>query len=116
MILGVKKETCKGDNNPMKKVITFVLIIFILVSFTSVYAMEAIELEEQNTTSRLIEEQEKVQSELDEYIAKYDDNRAYGIAAFVLKLIQIYSIPVCFLGIACRSNCTICYWYKEIRL
>lgn len=100
----------------MKKVLTFVLIIFVILSFTSVFAMDAKEINETNTTSNLIEQKEEAKTALDEYIEKYDNNESYGMTAYILKMIQGYSIPVCFLGIAVRSNFTICSWYKKVRL
>jgi hypothetical protein len=100
----------------MKKVITFVIIIFIILSFTSVFAMDAKEIEETDTTSNLIEEQQRVRTRLDESIERYHGNETYGTVAFVLATIRYYSIPVCFLGIAVRSNFAIYFRYKKIRL
>ena len=84
----------------MKKVLTFVLIIFIILSFTSVFAVEPVNVTQTNTTSEIVEEKEQVKTEIDKYVEKYDNNQAYGMTAYVLKIIQTYSIPVCFLGIA----------------
>jgi hypothetical protein len=99
-----KKETSKGDNNPMKKVVAkaliFILIVFMILSFTESYALDAKNIEETNTTSNLIEEREQAKTKMDEYIEDYDNNRTYGITAFVLSIIQAYSWPVCFLGVA----------------
>lgn len=115
-----KKETSKGDNNPMKKVVAkaliIVLVLFMVLSFTESYALDAKNIEETNTTSNLIEEKKEAQSKLDEYIEDYGNNRAYGITAFVLSIIQAYSWPVCFLGVALRSNCTIYSWHKKTGL
>ena len=41
----------------------------------------------------------KVANHLEDYKEKYGSD-AYGIAAYVLNIIRIYSIPFCFLGIA----------------
>lgn len=42
---------------------------------------------------------EKTQRELDDYIERYG-SESYGLTAFILKKVQIYSIPFCFLGVA----------------
>jgi len=84
----------------MKRVLTVALIIFVCLSFVSVFAVEPINVTETNTTSEIIEEKEKVKTEIDKYVEKYDNNQTYGMTAYVLKMLQMYSIPVCFLGIA----------------
>ena len=100
----------------MKKVLTFVLIIFILLSFVSVFAVEEKNLAETNTTSNLVKEQRKQNAKLEETIERCKGNEGYGIALYILEGIAWYSLPVCFLGIAVRSNFSIRYWYKKIRL
>lgn len=82
----------------MRKVLTILLIIFILISFSAVWATE-INTIDRNTTSELIKEKEKADSKIDEYTRKYG-SETYGMAAYVLRAVSIYSIPVCFLGIA----------------
>ena len=52
-----------------------------------------------NTESKLIEIKDNAAKTLDDYKAKYGSD-AYGLTAYVLNLIRIYSIPLCFLGIA----------------
>lgn len=42
---------------------------------------------------------EKTQLELDDYVEKYG-SESYGLTAFILKKVQVYSIPFCFLGVA----------------
>ena len=42
---------------------------------------------------------ENATKSLEDYKEKYGSD-AYGIAAYVLNIIRIYSIPFCFLGIA----------------
>ena len=95
-----RKETSEGDNIPMKKVIIFVLIIFFVLSFTSVLAIDTRNIEETNTTSTLIESRQAEKTALEKSIEKYRGNVTYGTTAYVLDRIAAYSIPVCFLGIA----------------
>lgn len=52
-----------------------------------------------DTKSELKELKEKSNSELQEFIEKYG-SQTYGIAAYILDKIRIYSIPLCFVGIA----------------
>ncbi len=51
------------------------------------------------TKSELKDLKEKSNSELQEFIEKYG-SQTYGIAAYILDKIRIYSIPLCFVGIA----------------
>ena len=41
----------------------------------------------------------KEKEKLEEYKQKYGSD-AYGLTAYILNLVRIYSIPLCFLGIA----------------
>lgn len=85
----------------MKKTIIFItvlVIIFGLFSFTSkVFATEGI-LDEQ-TESKIVEIKEKELNSIADYQEKYG-SKAYGTVAYILNLVRIYSIPLCFLGIA----------------
>lgn len=49
--------------------------------------------------SQLVKIKESTTKSLDEYKQKYGSD-AYGLAAFILNIIRVYSIPFCFLGIA----------------
>ena len=89
----------KGKENGMKKVIAVILLLFIIVLFgyNQVYAAENI-IDNKNE-SQLIKIKENSAKTLDEYKQKYGSD-AYGLTAYILNLIRIYSIPLCFLGIA----------------
>lgn len=86
----------------MKKLlITIALSILIfmiaLVTYNKpVYATEVIDEETESTLIEIKEEQAKT---LDEYVEKYG-SQAYGLTAYILHGVQIYSIPLCFLAIA----------------
>ena len=86
----------------MKKiVVAFILISTILLMYFSqmaVFAANDTVLDEE-TKSNLVDMREKGEKSLEYYKEKYG-TAAYGITAFVLHLISIYSIPFCFLGIA----------------
>lgn len=86
----------------MKKIISMIAMIIItilcIVSVeNNVYATErAIDT---NTESKLVEIKETQTKSLEDYKEKYGSD-AYGVVAYILNLLRIYSIPFCFLGIA----------------
>ena len=84
----------------MKKVaivLTLLIIIIAVFGCNHIYAAENI-IDEKNE-SQLIEIKENEAKSLEEYKQKYGSD-AYGLTAYILNLIRIYSIPLCFLGIA----------------
>ena len=85
----------------MKKTVAiFAILIIILGIFTftnEVYAEEKA-IDEQ-TESKLVEIKETQTKSLEDYKEKYGSD-AYGLVAYILNIIRIYSIPFCFLGIA----------------
>lgn len=90
----------------MKKLIIFISICLILLAFispyiTKVYAVESPnEFSATNTEaeSNLLKLKENQAKSLEEYQQKYGSD-TYGFTAYVLHIVQIYSIPFCFLGI-----------------
>ena len=62
-----------------------------------VYAAENI-IDAKNE-SKLIQIKENAAKTLEEYKQKYGSD-GYGLTAYILNLVRIYSIPFCFLGIA----------------
>jgi hypothetical protein len=85
-------------------VITITLLIMILSAFTvnKVYAVATNGTTEKvltnETESTLVQLKEKEMKSLEDYKETYGSD-AYGLTAFVLHKLQIYSIPFCFLGI-----------------
>lgn len=89
----------------MKKVIIPIFIFMILLSlFSVVYATPLQETNqlEQQTESELVEMKSKAETEIQNYEELYG-SKAYGFTAYILSKIQIFSIPLCFLGIAIGS-------------
>ncbi len=85
----------------MKKaiiIVTIFIIVFgMLICTNTVNAAEqAIDKE---TESRLVEIKENTANSLKDYQEKYGSD-IYGLVAYILNIIRIYSIPFCFLGIA----------------
>ncbi len=83
----------------MKRIVAIVVLLMMIVIFgcNQVYAAENI-IDQQNE-SQLIKIKENSAKTLEEYKQKYGSD-AYGLTAYILNLIRIYSIPLCFLGIA----------------
>lgn len=87
-----------------KALILFVLVmIFIIIGIniftTNVYAEENGIIDEVTSEqSNLIKLRDEQAKSLDEYKAKYGSD-SYGLTAYILHVVQIYSIPFCFLGI-----------------
>ena len=89
----------KGKEYGMKKLVAIIILLMTIVIFgcNQVYAAENI-IDEKNE-SQLIKIKENTAKTLEEYKQKYGSD-AYGLTAYVLNIIRIYSIPLCFLGIA----------------
>lgn len=54
---------------------------------------------ENEGTGHLVQMQEKSKKQLEDYQQEYGSD-AYGLAAYLLNIVRIYSIPLCFIGIA----------------
>ena len=87
----------------MKKVATItVMILIILLTFgwTRAFADTTnTNIIDEENESQLIKIKENASKSIDDYQEKYGSD-AYGITAYVLNIIRIYSIPFCFLVIA----------------
>ena len=83
----------------MKKIVltAILLIAIVILGCNQVYATENV-IDTQNE-SQLIQIKENAEKTLEEYQQKYGSN-AYGLTAYILNIVRIYSIPFCFLGIA----------------
>ena len=84
-----------------KAMVLVVIILIILSSFGFVFATDSESEETANseTAQELYEIKEGVSESLDEYVEQYG-SYAYGVAAYILNTLRIYSIPFCFVGIA----------------
>ena len=86
-------------NKIIKKVLSccFIILLFVL-SGQMVYADSVNQLEAQGA-GQLVQIKENSEKKLEDYKEEYGSD-AYGIAAYILNSVRIYSIPVCFVGIA----------------
>ena len=83
----------------MKKVIAIISIICCIIGCTSVYAENDTNVvAQESTTGKLIEIKEKELNTLEEYKEAYGSD-AYGLTAYLLNRIRIYSIPFGFVAI-----------------
>ena len=88
----------------MKKNITVIMVtIMMVVGFFCInksYAM-ANNIEQvmpKETESTIVQLKEKEMKSLEDYKERYGSD-SYGLTAYILHKIQVYSIPFCFLGI-----------------
>lgn len=90
----------------MKKctIVAVIILLLLTMFFSTVYAENSNNQTtnraiDEKTESQLIELKENVGNSLDDYKEKYGSD-IYGTVAYILNLVRIYSIPLCFLGIA----------------
>lgn len=89
----------RGQN--MKKGIIIITIMMLVIGIFLIannsYADD--KAIDDKTESRIVEIKDNAAKSLDDYKEKYGSD-TYGTVAYILNLVRIYSIPVCFLGIA----------------
>lgn len=91
----------------MKKVLLGIVIAMMIFGTAVVYGVNnnAVNItnnsavEETNMVGEISKMKEKTQRELDDYVERYG-SESYGLTAYILKKVQIFSIPFCFLGVA----------------
>lgn len=91
----------------MKKTLAIVAIILCILSTSMVFAANTQIDNSKNTTqntqdstiSNIVNFKDKEKKTLEDYQESYGSD-TYGLTAYVLNKIQIFSIPFCFLGIA----------------
>ena len=84
----------------MKKIITIaILILILLLTIGNIKTYAETNVLDTKTESKLVEIKENTAKTLEDYKEKYGSD-AYGLTAYILSIIRIYSIPFCFLGIA----------------
>ena len=87
----------------MKKVIASIVLVFMMIATVNVGFVNATNTAEvtvaASTQGELQQIKEKSTKELQDYVERYGSD-SYGLAAYILDKVRIYSIPVCFVGIA----------------
>lgn len=88
----------------LKRVGIITIIVLIMLGSVGTFAVtqsgENVLNSEQ--TTELVQMKESTKATMSEYIEKYGST-PYGIAAYILAAIRVYSIPFCFVGIAIGS-------------
>jgi len=90
----------------MKKALVLFTIVFVFIVIginvltTNVYAEPNNGIIDEVTTEQgnLIKLKENQAKTMEEYKTKYGSD-SYGVTAYILHVVQVYSIPFCFLGI-----------------
>ena len=90
----------------MKKALITLIMVLVLVILginiftTNVYAANdnSIINEVTSANGNLLKLKENQAKSLDDYKQKYGSD-SYGLTAYILHVVQVYSIPFCFLGI-----------------
>ena len=85
--------------NKIKKIFAIFFILITLLSFYSICFAANDDVVDEDATTELLEMKESTKGKLENYIEKYGST-PYGIAAYILNTVRIFSIPFCFLGIA----------------
>ena len=83
-------------------VIMFVLLVGIFSMFTCNFAVTGEEVVNSPQATELNGIKQSAKEKLAEYIAKYGST-PFGVAAYILNIVRVYSIPFCFVGIAVGS-------------
>lgn len=86
----------------LKKVVIMVIMILTMFGAVSTYAITGEEVLQSEQATELVEMKENTKKRTEEYIEKYGST-TYGITAYILNGLRIYSIPFCFIGIALGS-------------
>ena len=90
----------------LKKVVISILIVLTMLGSVAVFASKyegvVAQHEQKQNETELVDMQQSTKGKLAEYIEKYGST-PYGVVAYVLNAIRIYSIPFCFIGIAIGS-------------
>lgn len=83
----------------MKKVlVVFMILLAVALCFSFTEVQASADISDPNTTSKLVQISESQKQELADYVESYGSD-TYGLTAYILHIVQIYSIPFCFLGI-----------------
>lgn len=83
-------------------IIMFVMLVGSFSLFFETFAVTGNEVLNSTQATELVEIKETTKGKLAEYVEKYGST-PFGVAAYILNIVRIYSIPFCFVGIAVGS-------------
>ena len=79
--------------------VIFYIVVILLLTSTAVLATNTNKKVQSETVNQLVEMKDNEKKTLEDYQKAYG-SEAYGLTAYVLNKVQIFSIPFCFVGIA----------------
>ena len=84
----------------MKKIVAILFILLFIFGTVTVYASNTNQnvLTSETATTNLVEMKDKALKALEDYQVAYGNN-TYGLVAYILNIVRIYSIPFGFVGI-----------------
>ena len=88
--------------NKIAKIMLLVILLILLIGTIQVYAVTENQILEDENTTELLNIKESTNNKLAEYADKYG-SKTYGLVAWILNGLRIYSIRFCFIGIAVGS-------------
>ena len=88
--------------NKIAKIMLLVILLILLIGTIQVYAVTENQILEEENATELLNIKESTNNKLAEYADKYG-SKTYGLVAWILNGLRIYSIPFCFIGIAVGS-------------
>ena len=80
----------------------FIILFGIFMTLSNTYAVTGDEVLSSDQATELVEIKESTKDKLAEYVEKYGST-SFGLVAYILNIVRIYSIPFCFMGIAIGS-------------
>lgn len=88
----------------MKKIGIVLAIVFCVISNTVVLASSSkvktnTQSTQSETVNQLVQLKDREKTTLEDYQNAYG-SETYGLTAYILNRVQVYSIPLCFIGIA----------------
>ncbi len=86
-------------NKIIVKVLTCCFLVTLFALSTQIVYADSVEQIEAQGAGQLVQIKENSEKKLEDYKDEYGSD-AYGIAAYILNVVRVYSIPVCFVGIA----------------
>ena len=82
--------------------VAVVALVIILSIFSNAYAVTGEEVLNSTQATELVEIKESAKNNLAVFMHTYGST-PFGVAAYILNIVRIYSIPFCFVGIAVGS-------------
>ena len=103
----------------MRKIFSILMILIIIVTFFCEFNLNrsyaAKTIMDEKTESSLVEMKNDQLKTIKDYQVKYG-SEGYGTTAYILHLIQIWSIPFCFLGIVIGIICEYVIGLKHLEV